>query len=108
MKQRVGETICQFTRSFDYRKVDTKIIRATYEYLADWNKVKGRPFPVRASDSLHKIYYIVDEDVDELAEEVAKKTGRSLEDAERNPLYGKVMTVRDMVLFINNQPGVGT
>src|SRR5204863_4255363 len=74
MKQRHGETICQFVRSFDYRRVDTKIIRATYEYLSHWNKVKAQPFPVRASDTIDKIYGIAEEDLDDFAKEVANKT----------------------------------
>jgi hypothetical protein len=47
-------------------------------------------------------------DVDELdyvvAEEVAQRTGRSLENPEANPKYGSVETVADLVKFFESQP----
>jgi hypothetical protein len=105
-KKRTELSICHFARSFDYRQVDTKIIRAAYEGFQEWagDRIKG--FPVMDSDNIAKLYGMVDEDLDEFAEELAQKTGRSWNNLEQNPLYGKVITVRDLVLFLNSQPKV--
>lgn len=102
-QQREGVSICQFARSFDCRKTDTRIIRAVYEALQDW--APCRDFPVLASDDMAEVYGICDEDLDYFAEEIAQKTGRSLKWTEQNPLYGQVVTAGDLVLFLNNQRG---
>jgi hypothetical protein len=39
----------------------------------------------------------------DLLEEISQRTGRSLEGFETNPYYGKITTVRDLVLFFNHQ-----
>jgi hypothetical protein len=46
------------------------------------------------------------DDVEDLIVDVALRAGRSLEQTERNPHYGKVRTVFDVVLFVNAQPSV--
>lgn len=101
---RAGLSICQFARSFDRRAVDTKIIRAVYEGIQKEAGLKG--FPVLAADDITAVYGIVDDDLDYLADELAEKTKRSFRNAENNPLYGQVTTVRDLVLFLNHQPKV--
>ncbi len=105
-KERIGLSICQFARSFDYRRVDTKIIRAVYEGFQDWARGGVKNFPVMASDEVAKVYKLVDEDLDDFAEELAQKTGRGWENLEKNPLYGEVITVKDLVLLLNLQPKV--
>ncbi len=105
-KERIGLSICQFARSFDYQRVDTKIIRAVYEGLQEWIRGGVKNFPVMASDDIAKIYKMLDEDLDEFAEELAQKTGRGWENLVKNPLYGKVITVNDLVLLLNLQPKV--
>ncbi len=102
---REGESICHFARSFDKRKTDTWIIRAAHQEL----QVFLRPFvafPVRASDSLTGDLGLDVDDVEDLIVDVALRAGRSLEQTERNPHYGKVRTVFDVVLFVNAQPSV--
>ena len=99
---RQGLSICQFARSFDYRRTDTKIIRAVYEGLQEW--AIGANFPIKADDSISDIYRMVDEDLDDFAEEVAAKTNRSLTNTTSNPYFGKVKTAKDLVLFLNCQP----
>jgi hypothetical protein len=48
-----------------------------------------------------------EDDLDlDLIEEIAQRTGRSMENFESNPYYGKVTTARDLVLFFNHQAGV--
>jgi hypothetical protein len=88
--ERQGDTICHFARSLDYRRLDTKIVRAVYEglqgYLGPW-------LPVRASDYLDQTYCIDWEDLDDLVTEIAGRCGRSMDGWERNPYYGKVSTV---------------
>ncbi len=103
-KERAEFSICQFARSFDYRRVDTKIIRAAYEGLQAWAGGGIKHFPVMATDDIGKLYGMVDEDLDDFAKELAEKTGRDWDSLEQNPLYGKVITVRDLVLFVNFQP----
>lgn len=103
-RKRKGLSICQFARSFDYRRVDTKIIRAAYEGVQYWGVVGVKNFPVMVSDDVYKIYGFDSEDLEDLGQEIAGKTGRSWKDAESNPLYGSVNTVRDLVLFLNFQP----
>jgi hypothetical protein len=44
------------------------------------------------------------EDLDYDIEELAEKIGRTSNNIESNPYYGKVITVRDLVYFFNNQP----
>jgi hypothetical protein len=102
---RVGESICHFARAFDRRKIDTWIIRAAHEEL----QLFLRPFmkfPVRASDSLVDDLGLDVDDVDDLIVDVASRAGRSIEQSQRNPYYGEVRTVADVVLFVNAQPQV--
>jgi hypothetical protein len=103
---REGESICQFARSFDCRRVDTWIIRAVYEALQA-QVPSARPMPIRAIDSLAHDLGVDDEDLEWVAaEEVARRTGRSMIGFERNPYYGKVRTAADLVHFFNQQPRV--
>jgi hypothetical protein len=107
-KERVGLSICQFARSFDYRRVDTKIIRGAYEGLQAWAGGGVVNFPVMASDNIGQLYGMVDEDLDDFAQELAQQAGRRWTQLEQNPLYGKVTTVRDLVLFVNSQTEAGS
>jgi len=102
--ERRGESICTFARAFDRHAVDPWVIRATYEELTPWANFRGGSLPLRASDRLEKELGIDSEDLDELACDVAQRAGRSLNGAERNPLYGRVLTVGDLVRFVTFQP----
>jgi hypothetical protein len=102
---RKGESICHFARSFDKRKTDTWIVRAVHQELQLFLE-PFVAFPVRASDALLGDLGLDGDDVDALIVDVAQRTGRSLEQTERNPYYGKVRTVSDVVLFVNAQPTV--
>jgi hypothetical protein len=57
-----------------------------------------------AADDLARVYGLKDEDLDDFAERVAQATRRAWSDLENNPLYGKVTTTQDLVLFLNRQP----
>lgn len=100
--QRSGESICQFARSFARREVDTWVVRAVYESL--YGYLGGR-LPIRASDRLKQDLWLDDDDLDlDLLDEIARLCGRSLERVEENPQFGRVDRVRDLVLFLNQQP----
>jgi hypothetical protein len=100
---RQSETICEFARSFD-RRTDTWIIRAVYEELTRFLAVEGRPLPVRREDRCEKDLRIDAEDLDDLARDIAYRARLSMEHSDKNPLYGKVKTVADMVTFFEQQP----
>jgi hypothetical protein len=105
---RTGETICEFVRSFDERSTDTWTLRAVYEELQSYLAPSCPAFPLRAEDDLRHDLEIDGEDLDfEIARRVLERTGRCLDGAQLNPLYGKVRTVRDFVNFVANQPWRG-
>jgi hypothetical protein len=107
LAERDGESICEFARSFERRRVDTWVIRAVYEQLQSHLGTE-KPVPIRATDSLANDLLVDDEDLDmDIAEEILQRTGRSMKDTERNPYYGKVRTVADLVYFVNEQPKAG-
>jgi hypothetical protein len=100
-KEREGESICQFARGFDCRKVDTRITRAVYEEYS-------RGFPLRPSDRLKEDLRIDGDDLDFGAIDIARRTGRSLAGCERNPLYSRARTLHDVVMFFQHQPLAGS
>ncbi len=105
-EERVGESICEFAREFDAREVDTWIIRAVYEQLQLHLNGLRPEFPLRASDRLKEDLRLDDDDLDmDIADEVGQRTGRSLNSLETNPYFGKVKTVRDLVMFFQAQTG---
>jgi hypothetical protein len=101
---RLNASICHFARSFDARQVDTWIIRAVYEEVRAELEHTYPSFPVCSEDRLDEL--IVDPDALDMsiAPNVAERTGRSLDNANENPYFGKVRTVGDLVLFLNAQP----
>ena len=103
-KQRQEDSICTFAKSFDCHAIDTRIIRATHEELQHYYSSETPGFPIRATDSFEKDLQLDDGDLDDIATEIARRTQRSIDDTEQNPLYGKVNTVGDLVLYLNHQP----
>ncbi|MEJ1961123.1 MAG: hypothetical protein WDO56_06050 [Gammaproteobacteria bacterium] len=102
--ERDGESICQFARSFDRHRIDTWVVRAVYEQLQSHLGTQ-KPLPIRAADSLAHDLRVDDEDLDMVvAEEIFQRTGRSMKHTDRNPYFGKVRTVADLVHFVNEQP----
>jgi len=102
--ERANEGICTFARSFERNQVDSWIIRAVHEELQHYMKFPEGTCPLRTSDKLEKDLKIDPDDIEDLIPVVAQRTGRCLENTERNPFFGKIETVGDLVLFINNQP----
>ncbi len=105
-EKRANEGICTFARSFERNQVDTWILRAVHEEFQHYMKFPEGTCPLRASDRFEKDLKIDPDDIEDLIPVVAQRTGRSLEHTEKNPFFGKIETVGDFVLFINNQPRV--
>jgi hypothetical protein len=104
LEERKGLSICNFAREFNAREVDTWIIRATYEEVQKSICTK-QPIPLKAHDHLFETLKLDEDDLDlDLVEIISQRTGRSLAQYENNPFYGKVTTVRNLVLFLNCQP----
>jgi hypothetical protein len=102
---REGQSICEFARDFDARHVDTWVIRAVHESLQAELSHFHPGFPVRASDRLLEDLQLDSDDLDMVvAVEVEQRTGRSLENVQNNPYYGRVKTVGDLVLCFQAQP----
>jgi hypothetical protein len=60
---------------------------------------------VGADDNMTEDLRVDADDLDmDLVPHIAERAGRSLNDTRRNPLYGKVRTVRDLVAFLEAQP----
>jgi hypothetical protein len=101
---RAGESICEFARDFDTREVDTWIVRAVYEQIQCQLKHVHAAFPLRASDRLKEDLHLDDDDLDmDVVVQIEQRTGRSLDGASSNRYFGKVKTVRDLVLFFHSQ-----
>lgn len=100
---RAGESICTFARSLDRRAVDPWVVRAVHERLQPYAMAGDAVVPLRVSDRLYRDLRVDDEELDDVAREVARRTGRTLDDIERNPAY-PVVTAGDLVRFISHQP----
>lgn len=100
--ERKDESICNFARSFNCKEMDTWIIRATYEEV---QKYLSRDIfvPLRASDHLTDDLHIDEEDLEDIGSAIAARAGYDMKDTKGNPLYGKVKTIKDLVLFFTHQ-----
>lgn len=96
-EERQGESLCTFARSFERRSVDPWILRGVYEGLESG-------FPLRASDRLLEELRLEAEDLEDEAVAIAERAGRSLAGAAANARFGRLESVRDLVLFLQDQP----
>jgi hypothetical protein len=101
-RERSGGSICEFARHFRCAYFDPVVVRAVYETTQE--QYGRADLPIRPSDSFSADYGIVDEDLDDLAEDIAGLAHRSMEQTDQNPLYGQVQTIADLVYFIQHQP----
>ncbi|MET0027791.1 MAG: hypothetical protein ABW101_09150 [Candidatus Thiodiazotropha sp.] len=107
LKGRDTDSICTFSRYFECREIDTWVIRAVYEQLQSYLAPEKKAFPIRPQDDVFKDLLIDDEDFElDIVEEIAERTGRSLENTESNPYYGKASIVENLVYYFNEQPKV--
>ncbi len=103
--ERGAPNICNYARSFEYREVDTKIMREVWNELQSYlGKYDGKSFPVEADDLFKETYNLDTDDLDNVYWAVADRLGIETEDAEANPFFNKVTTVKSLVLFLHNQP----
>ena len=105
--ERPGEDIGSFARAFDRRAepFDPWVVRATWDALKPYLEFNGGRVPLRPTDRLDLL--IDPEDLAfEVYEEVAARTGRSVDLDQANPMFGKVVTVGDFVKFVTLQPRV--
>ena len=102
--ERQGDSICRFARSLDFRRLDTKVVRAVHNELQELFSFVCPGFPVRSTDYLDRDYKLDPLEVEDLISNLAARCNRSLEHCEKNPHYGKVATVSDLVEFLSNQP----
>lgn len=99
--------ICGYARSFEYRNVDTRIIREVFDCVQEWAGVyDGKPFPVQANDCFDDLYRMDPEDLEDIYLEVAHKLCISTEREEDNPYFNQVKNVKELVLFLHHQPKV--
>ena len=75
-----------------------------YEELQKYLKGDVDHFPLRATDRIDEDLQIDREDLDELADDIAMRAGYDMTETKNNPLYDKVKTVGDIVLFYGHQP----
>lgn len=101
---RPDESICSFGRALPIRELDTWVVRATFEQLQAHLQRVHVAFPIRPSDRLVADLKFDPEDLEELAVEIATRTGRSMEGGPRNRYYDKVTTVEDLINFLCAQP----
>jgi hypothetical protein len=104
--ERAGEDIGTFARAFDRRAepFDPWVVRATWDALQPYVTFRGGRVPLRPTDRLVDDLCIDPDDIDfDLVKEVAERSGRSLDQPETNPYYGRVDTVGDFVRFISCQ-----
>lgn len=105
VQARAGQSLCDFARSIDCRRVDTWVVRAVYEELPHYlSSGAPLPLPLRVTDRLKEDLRLHADDVDDIAVDVALRTGRNLASTDANPFFGKVATVGDLVEFLNAQP----
>ena len=98
-EERKEESICTFARSLPAREHDTWVVRAVFEELSSRVRV-----PIRPTDDLKKDLKIDPDDLDETAFEIARRAGRSMDDTKNNPMFDRVVTVADIIVFFEHQP----
>jgi hypothetical protein len=103
-RRRAGESICQFARSFPRRSTDFRVVRAVYEGISTYLTHDPSRFPVRATDSCTRTFYMDDDDLEDLGLGLLRRCGRSSDGLEQNPYARRVWTVQDLVAFISHQP----
>ncbi len=99
---RVGESICDFVRSFPRGSVEPVLLRAVYEGVRV--QMGGSPVPIRAADRLTIDLRLDPDDIDEVYWEIADTCGYETEGGEQNPFRSRVETVSDLVYFLQHQP----
>lgn len=103
LKDRVG-SVDSFIESFDGSGIDVEVLKCIYGALSKLNSNRSVEFPILANDDIEDVYGIVGEDLEDYIDEILKKTGRSWDNYDENPYRARVITVKDLALFVNAQP----
>ena len=98
-EERKEESICSFSRELPAKIHDTWVVRAVYEELS-----QHLDAPLRPSDDLKSFWRIDPDELNDIAIGIASRAGRSMEDTKNNPMLDRVVTIADLILFIENQP----
>ena len=101
-RERAGDSICTFARNLPARDHDTWVVRAVYEGLS-----KDRGHGIRPDDRLEEDLLFLPEDIEDLTVDVATRARRSMDRAGQNPLTNRVVTVLDLINFLEHQPKIG-
>jgi hypothetical protein len=80
------------------------VVRAAFEELQPYFPQQARPFPIQPADRLVDDLHIDPDDIEDIARNIAARAGYSLDYTERNPLYGHVDTVGNLIQFFTHQP----
>ncbi len=104
LRERGDASICAFRKDLNLRRIDPWIVRAVWDEIQPFLHTKWGRFPARVDDRWDEDLAIAGEDIDPTIESVAKRAGYSLENSEANPYYGKVVSLRDLIEFVNAQP----
>jgi hypothetical protein len=102
-EERRGESICTFARALNPRAVDPCVIRAVHDELQPYAMAGRLAVPLRPTDRLYEELGVDPEELEDVARDIADRTGRPLIGAERNPVR-PVVTVGDLVRFFTHQP----
>ena len=100
--ERESDSICRFARLLPAQDHDTWVVRAVYEGLSS-----DRGFGIRPSDRLEEDLLFVPEDVEDLVLDIAKRARRSMIEVAQNPLTSRVVTVFELITFLELQPRIG-
>jgi hypothetical protein len=98
-EERKEESICSFARALPAKEHDTWVVRAVYEEMS---RVVGGP--LRPSDDIKRFWRVDPDDLDDVAFAIARRAGRSMDDTKKNPMFDRVFTIADMIVFFEHQP----
>jgi hypothetical protein len=104
---RLAEDIGTFARAFDRRAepFDPRVVRAVWDAFQPYVSLSDQRFPLRPSDRIDEDLQIDWDDIGtDLIAEVARRAGRSLDRLDDKSLFGRVVTVGDLVRFLSGQP----
>jgi hypothetical protein len=99
--ERKEESICTFARALPAKAHDTWVVRAVYEEVSSRAGV-----PIRPSDDFLQISGLDGDDLDDAVSRMAFRAGRSMESTKENPIFDRVVTVADVIAFLEHQPKI--
>jgi hypothetical protein len=107
LQARRGEDIGTFARAFNRRAepFDAWVVRAVWDAIQTHVYTAQEAVPLRPNDRFYQDLHIDPEDIElDVVPAAALRSKRYLDACERNPLYGKIETVGDVVRFLTLQP----